>query len=224
MHAFRPEDAQHIARALLGQAEELVNRLNGRAQQDAIVFAEDVVAKSEAKVREAQQNIAGFRNKEVVFDPVRQAVAIIDLIGKMSGEAAQLKASLSELTANSPDSPKVTGVRARIHAMEQEIDEQRRLIAGRDNSLAPKLAAYEKLTLERELATKSFVSALLSLENARQDAQRQQLYLERVVEPNLSDLALYPRRGLDIGETLLFALCLYWILKVLGGVVLEHDP
>ena len=60
--------------------------------------------------------------------------------------------------------------------------------------MAPKLAVYEKLMLEREMAVKTFSSALVLLESAIKDMDMQRLYLERVVEPNLPDYALYPRR------------------------------
>ena len=112
--AFRPEDARGIALALLSDAEELINRLNSRARNDAIAFAEDVVARSEAKVMEAQASITAFRNRETVFDPARQAAATLELIAKLTSEIAELKATLGEISTNSPDSPRVEAVRNRI--------------------------------------------------------------------------------------------------------------
>jgi capsular polysaccharide transport system permease protein len=223
VRAFRPEDARDIALALLSHAEELVNKLNGRARDDAIAFAEEVVERSEVKVKKAQDEIAAFRNRESVFDPIRQAVAGLDLIGKLTQEIAALKATQSELSASSPDSPKLEAVRGRIKGLEGQIAEQRSLIVGGDNSLAPKLAEYEKLTLERDLSTKSFVSALVSLENAREEGHRKQLYLERIVEPNFPDQSRYPHRFFSILYVAGIALGIYWILAVLGEVVTEHD-
>jgi capsular polysaccharide transport system permease protein len=223
IRAFRPEDAREIGLALLAHAEELINKLNGRARGDAIAFAEDVVARAEAKVKEVQGHIADFRNREGLFDPMRQAGAGLELIAKLTAEIAELKATLAELSSNSPDSPRVEAARNRVRALQDQIAEQRMLIAGGDQSLAPKLAEFEKLTLQRELATKSFVSALVSLENAREEGHRKQLYLERIVEPNLPDQALYPRSLLSIMYVAAICLAIYWILSVLGTAVLEHD-
>jgi capsular polysaccharide transport system permease protein len=223
VRAFRPDDARAIALVLLSHAEELVNKLNGRARGDAISFAEEVVHRSEARVKEAQERIAAFRNREALFDPVRQAAAALDLIGKIAGEVAELKATLAELHANSPDSPRVEAVRSRIQALEDQISEQRSLIAGGDHSLAPKLAEYEKLVLERDLATKSFVSGLVSLENAREEGHRKQLYLERIVEPSLPDQSRYPHRLLSILYAAGVCLGLYWILTVLISTVFDHE-
>jgi capsular polysaccharide transport system permease protein len=223
VRGFRPEDARSVALALLSHAEELINKLNGRARGDAIAFAEDIVARAEAKVNRLQALITDFRNREAIFDPVRQAEASLELIAKLTAEIAQVKATLAELGANSPDSPRIEAVRSRIRALQDQVTEQRMLIAGGDQSLAPKLAEYEKLTMERELATKSFVSALISLENAREEGHRKQLYLERIVEPNLPDQSLYPRRVASILYVSAICLAVYWILSVLGSVVLEHD-
>ena len=108
--------------------------------------------------------------------------------------------------------------------MENQIEEERPLLAGGDKSLAPKVAEYEKLTLELELGVKLFASSLLTLEGAIKDTEQQRLYLERVVEPNLPDFPLYPRRILSILSILAFSACIFWILKVLGDIVWEHEP
>ena len=160
----------------------------------------------------------------MVFDPVREAGAVIEIIAKMNSDLAQLKASLSEIAVNSPGSPKYGGIRARIGSLEEQIQKQRALIAGGDSTMAPKIAAYEELMLRRDLEVAAYQSALTTLEQARQDAQRQQLYLERVAEPNLADYPLYPMRGLSTLAFLGFSLCIYWILKVFGFAAWEHDP
>jgi capsular polysaccharide transport system permease protein len=222
-YAYRPEDAQKIANAALAHAEDLINRLNARQQKDSIAFAQEMVGKAEAKVKEVQQQITDFRNIEKLYDPIRQGAAAIELISKMNGDIAQLKAELGEVIANSPASPKVTSIKARIAAAERQISEQQVLIAGGDKSLAPKLAVYEKLMLERDLAGKVLSSTLISLENAIKEADLQRLYLQKVVEPNIPDYALYPRRLVTIATVLGFLLCIYWIILVIGEAINEHD-
>ena len=60
VRAFRPEDARAIVLALLSHAEELINKLNDRAKDDAIAYAEEVVGRAEAKVKDVQARIADF--------------------------------------------------------------------------------------------------------------------------------------------------------------------
>lgn len=224
VYAFRPEDARHIASLSLDYGEQLINRLNERARNDNIAFAKQLVAEAENKVRDAQQLLTDFRTRERVLDPVKQGTAIIELIARMNGEVADLKAELEEVGANSPSSPKITATKARIRALELQIEEQRPLLAGGDKSLAPKVAEYEKLTLELELGVKLFSSSLLTLEDSIKDSEQQRLYLERVVEPNLPDFPLYPKRIRSVLTVFAFSVCIYWILQALGSIVLEHEP
>ncbi len=223
VRAFAPQDAREIATALTEHSEQLINRLNVRARNDAIQFASDVVGKAEQRVEAAQTKIADFRSTELVFDPGRQSAAAFELISALTGELAGLRAALAEAIATAPNSPQISALKVRIAAFEKEIDTQRKFIVGGEGALAPKLARYEQLSLERELATKAMTSALLSLENARQDAQRQQLYLERIVSPALPDQATYPKRLWTLLSTLFILMCAYASLKWLWAIVMEHD-
>ena len=223
VYAYRPEDARRIARAALSFGEELVNRLNDRARSDTLDFSRRLVAEAEQKVEERQQLIADFRKREGLLDPVKQGAAIIELIAKMNSDVADLRAELEEVSANSPSSPKIAAARARINALEKQIAEQKPLLAGGTGALAPKVAEYEKLKLELDLAVKLFSSSLLTLEDAIKDSEQQRLYLEHVVEPNLPDFPLYPKRIGSILKILGFLLCIYWILRALGSVVMEHE-
>ena len=113
-------------------------------------------------------------------------------------------------------------MRESIRALELQISKERKTIAGNGQALGSLLATYDRLTLERELAVKSLTSALTSLENARQEAQRQQLYLERIVEPNLPDQPEYPERLLLILAVTVTSLTVYFILRKVSAMVLEH--
>ncbi len=104
------------------------------------------------------------------------------------------RAQLEVTRQASPHSPQIPLFRERVTALQQQIDHERGSLAGDDRSLAPRIAEYERLTLQRSFAERSYVSALALLEAARLDALRQQAYLEQVVEPRAADEARYPWR------------------------------
>lgn len=224
VRAFTPQDAQRLTTALLGHAEDVVNQLNQRARADAVRFSETVAEVAERRVITAQQKLADFRNRELIMDPGKQSAATLDLVNKLFGERLTLQTALTETQTATPDSPKIPAIRNRLKAIDQQIDSLQAGLAGNKQSMASKLAEFERLNLERELAAKSLTAALSSLENARQDAARQQLYLERVVQPNRADKSQYPKRLQSLA--ILFAVCvaIYWIVKSLADVVLQHDP
>ena len=82
--------------------------------------------------------------------------------------------------------------------------------------------ATRRLDLESELANKQLASALASLEQARSEAGRKQAYVERIVEPDLPDAPIEPRRARGILATLALSLVAYGILRMLLAGVKEH--
>lgn len=76
--------------------------------------------------------------------------------------------------------------------------------------------------MDRAFAEKQLATALVALEQARSDAQRKQLYLERIVQPNLPDIGLEPRRIRSVFATLLVGLLTWGILSMLVAGVREH--
>jgi capsular polysaccharide transport system permease protein len=196
VRAFRAQDAQAIAMAALSYAERFVNRLNDRAQEDTLRFATETVAEARAKLNQTEDKITAFRNQEMVLDPGKQSTSGLDLIAKIKGELASEQTALAQAQTLSPNSPQVNLSRSRIIALQTQIDEQQRAIVGSGNSMAPRVAEYEQLTLERELSAKALAAALISMDTARQEAQKKQLYLERIIEPSLPDRPFYPRRFL----------------------------
>ena len=71
--------------------------------------------------------------------------------------------------------------------------------------------------MEAEFAGKALLMANTMLENARIDAQRKQLYLERVVEPNAADMSRYPKRWftlLSVFLTVLIGYMIVWLFTV----------
>ena len=89
--------------------------------------------------------------------------------------------------------------------------------------MASKLAEFDKLILDRVLAAKSLEAAVAQFESARKDAQQQQLYLETIVEPNLADQALYPKRILSLLFVLGTSLCVFGLVRESPSTVSEHQ-
>jgi capsular polysaccharide transport system permease protein len=222
VRTFRAEDAQRLANALVQHAEELINRLNDRARGDAIRYAQLEVSDSQVRLSNMQKRLTDFRNREALVDPTKQSTAALDMIGRLSEDLADSKTRLAALDEQAPQSPQGQSLRARVTAMEQQISQERAHIVGNDGSMAPLIAQYEQLLLEREMAAKMLTSATVSLENAKIDAQRQQLYLERIADPNLPDHALYPKRISSFLMMLAVCFASFWIVRFFINQVYEH--
>lgn len=222
VEAFRPEDSVEINRTLLNLGEALVNRMNERIRADAIRFAEAEVKRGEERLVETQLAITEFRNRELMLDPSQSSLVIAALIGRLSDELAAVTAQLREIEASSPSSPQIPGLRRRIAALEAQITLERQRVSNASDGLAEKIAGYERLNLQREFAVKALASAMTSLEVARNEARRQQLYLERVVEPRIADFAEQPRRLRGVVVTFAASLLLFLVGWLVLAGVREH--
>jgi len=96
-------------------------------------------------------------------------------------------------------------------------------VTGGQTSLANKASDYQRLAIDAEFANKQLVSALTSLEMARSEALRQQVYLERVTQPSLPDVAQDPKRVRSILATFLMGLVVWGVLSMLIAGVKEHQ-
>ena len=155
-------------------------------------------------------------------DPEKEAEADFQLIGKMQTDLARLQADLEQQLAVAPDNPGINSTREKVVALSSAIDRMKLQVVGGDASLASKLAEYEKLTLQRQFAAQGLTQAVASLIQAKQDAQEQHLYVQRIAEPNLTDEASYPRRLLWTLATLMASLAIYWIVRTMRTLALEH--
>lgn len=190
--AFVPQDAFTMNQKLLDLGNDRLVRMNERARGDAVRFATDEVENAENRMIDAQKNITLFRNKELMIDPGLNSVSMVELMSKISAELATSRANLAETRTTAPDSSSIPFITSRIDALENQLTLERGKVAGTDTSIAPRIADYEALILQREFSNKALLSALDSLKTARADARRQQLYLEVVVPPHLPDQAELP--------------------------------
>lgn len=223
VEAFHPEHAQKIAEGLLGAGEALVNKLNERSSAQAVVDAERRLVEAEVRLSESQQILANFRNKEGIVDPVRTASEGGEMIGGLMMSLAQLRAERGQLASDAPQSPQLATLDSRIRAYETQIAQERAKLAGNATSLAPKIGTYERLSLDQELAARAVGGARASVDDARMDARRQQLYLELVVAPNLPDKAAEPKRLLSVLIVFLSTILAYSVGWLIWAGVREHD-
>ena len=224
VEAFTPEDAYQINSMLLDLSEALVNRLNLRAEGRGIAEAERRVVQAELRVSNARIALSAYRNEQDLLDPTRQAAGVLDISNKLVGQQAALEAQLDLMLRVAPRNPSIPAVRNRIVAIGREIAQQNGRAVGTPTGIASKLGTYEKLSAEQEFANQMLTAANASLEQARTESQRQQFYLERVVEPNKPDESTLPHRLRKVLEVFGASLCLYFIGWMLIVGILEHAP
>lgn len=221
--AFSAEAAQAINRKLLDLSEELVNQLNERGRQDLIRFATAEVDAARQKAGAAALALAGYRNRQGVIDPERQSSIPLQQVAKLQDDLLEARSQIATLERLARDNPQLPVLRQRAQMLQTEIARENARVAGAGNrSLADKAAEFQRLQLEKDFADKMLASAMSTLEQARSEAQRKQLYLERIVQPSRPDVPMEPRRWRNVVVTAVLALMAWGILSLLWAGVREH--
>lgn len=220
--AYRPEDAQKVAQALVAYSEDLVNQLNERARRDALRSFRAEVSDTQKRISEIQTKLTTYRVQQQMLDPKSAAEGPLKLLAALNSQRAAAQAQLLDAMKNSPNSPQVPVLRTRIVSLDKLIAQERTMITGDSNSVASAQTEYERLDVALKLGETQLASAYKSLELAKLDAQRQQLYLETVATPNLPDFPLYPKRIVSFSMVLASCLLIYGIAWLLVASVREH--
>ena len=222
VRAFTPAEALQLAKAIVAASEQLVNELSLRARRDTVRNAETEVAQAEARLKATLADIRAFRDREGLIDPGKTAEATGSLAARLRDELVRTNADLSTLKSYMrDDAPAVRVLKARIRSIET----QQRAVAhdltdtdrSRNDTLSRQLGSYEQLESERRFAEAAYQHALQGLDQARANADRQQVYIASFVPPSLPEEALYPRQWRSLGVVALIAFALWAI----GGLAVQ---
>ena len=222
VRAYSPEDARGFNEQLLQLSEATVNRLNLRGRQDLVRFAQAEVDNTKAKAQSAAIALAAYRNRSGVVDPDKQAEVQMQMVSNLQNQLIAAKTELAQLQRYAPDNPRIPVVGTQVATIQNEIGRETGKVTGGQASLAGNAVQFQRLTLENEFAAKQLAAALTSLEEAQNEARRKQAYVERIVQPNLPDAPMEPRRLRGILATILLSLIAYGILRMLLAGVREH--
>ncbi len=227
--AFAPADALRLSQSLLRRAESFVNTLSEQARQDAVLFARREVANAEARLTRARLALAGLQNRENVLDPVKSGESSQALAAKLREQIARQRAILATQKSQlSDDAPSVRATRNVIAGLEAEL---RRVDAtATAQGAAPDagrplnavIREYQAIASELSYAEGAYASALSSLEAARIDASRKQIYLATVVAPGLPEERVFPRPLPDVLLVGSIALALWLIGLLVVYSIREH--
>jgi len=233
--AFTPEDARHVAEAVLTSASHLVNRVSEQARLDTVRLAEEELARAESALREQRSRIAAFRESEQKIDPNSAVASKEGVLAALESELADSRARMTGLREFlTADAPSVRVLQSRIASIEDQIATERSRLgrgpgtgpqtatAGDPGNLNSSVTRYEELAVDLDFLQRAYLSALTSLESARVEADRQQRYIATFVAPALPESPRYPRIVLSLALVATTATLLWSILTMSAHVIREH--
>jgi capsular polysaccharide transport system permease protein len=220
VRAFSATDAEAVAKRVFDLSEQLVNRLSERAQEDALALARQEVEKHRAHAMASLDALLDFQERVRQVDPQGFATARTEIEAGIEEELTKLQAQLDVLRTKLPeDAPGIGQTKDRLKVVEKQLATERARSTTTESggSAAKVLNEFQKLKLESEFATQAYMSSLSSLESARVEAIRQQLYLETFVRPHLPQIAEYPRALLNT----LLVFVVAFLVWAIGGLMIS---
>lgn len=223
VRSFRPQDSYDIIRALLALGEQRVNALNVRSYSDSLSQAARQLREAEEGVAASQVALTRFRQTRGDIDPRGSGEAQIQLVSSLERNLSAARSQLAAMQGViSPDSPQYVALSRRVQALQSQVAAQSGRLTGGGSAIAADLGGYEDLRIRQEFAAKRYETAAASFEKARDQARKQQLYVVRVVDPNMPVKSLYPERWRIVGTVFIALLLVYAIGWLLAAGVREH--
>lgn len=223
VRTFSPKDSQRIGRALIDAGEHLVNEMNARQRENTIASSQKEVASAEEKLRSIGLQIADYRNKEKILDPLKQSIPMLRDIDQLKAMLTATRLKVAQVTQFAPDTPLLPVYHRRIEVLEAAIAQAQGDVTGSNYSLVPKITEYDDLVTQKEVAERELITATVSLQAAKVQADRQQLYLDGVTQPDLPDYPEYPHAISDILIVLATGLGVYAMSMLLISGAREHQ-
>ncbi|MBO0904565.1 hypothetical protein [Jiella sonneratiae] len=216
---YTPEDSKKVAETLIGLGEALANRMNRRAENDALSNATEFMAQAEARVMEADKNLTEFRNEQKMLDIKAGAAPTANVIAGLTTELAHTRAEIEQQERVSPSNPGLPSLRTKAMVIEDQITKENAKLTGSGDSLSNQISNFENLSLRKQIADQALSIASRAIDQARLEAKRQRIYIETIVQPNLPDEETEPNRLRIIVSVLVVSLMLFvvaWMLMI-GG-------
>ncbi|RYD97972.1 MAG: lipopolysaccharide biosynthesis protein [Sphingomonadales bacterium] len=224
VRSFRPDDSYAIINQLLRMGEQRVNLINRRAQTDAIATGRLQVAEAEEALVKIQSQLTAFRQQRGDLDPEGSGRAQITLVTNLQGQLSNARAQLNAMQGIiAPSSPQYIATAARVRALEAQVAGQSGKLTGGGGAIAGRLGNYQELQIRQDFAAKRYEVAAANFEKARAEAMKQQLYIVRVVDPNMPGKSEYPERAKILLTVFLSLLVAYAIGWLLAAGVREHS-
>lgn len=228
--AFSPDDAQAIARAILSESAELVNRLSDSARTDLVQATQRELEEAEHRLRKIRVKLRLFRDHEQKVDPTLNVKAKLELIAGLQEDRAKAIIKLDQLSGVlDPQAPQIRSLKRRIETIDRRIaDERTRLGTGTaadggdSRPLSRVVGDYEELLVDREFAEQAYTVALAGHQQALVEARRRHRHLAVHISPTLSEKAEHPDKPVLILTAFVLVFAAWSIVTLVIGNIAER--
>ncbi|OLL28745.1 chain-length determining protein [Burkholderia sp. SRS-W-2-2016] len=224
VQAYDAKTAQAIVDLMVEFGEQHMNALGHQLAQSQVDFLQKQVTFAHDRLMDASQNLLAFQDRKGLVAPASTADSINALIARLEGQKADVQTQLAALPQNlSPNQPVVVMLKKNLAALDQQISQKRaELAAPTSKTLNSTIDEFQQLQLQVTFAQDLYKTALSALEQGRMDAARTLKMVSILQSPTMPGYPMQPRRIYNAFVTLLIALVLIGMIKLLESIILDH--
>ena len=197
--AFDPAESLAITKAVMTEAERMVNELTMRARNDAVAESNREMRLAEERLAKIRLAVRDLRNRDGVLDAQKANETNLKVIAELRAARINLSVQLTmSLRDLAPESRRILDMKAQIKDLDDNINRIERQSASQDPEqkrlLSDALTRFEALDNERKDTEKYYAKVIAANERARIIAARQIEFFSPIVEPVLAESSTQPRR------------------------------
>ncbi|MGB1235176.1 MAG: sugar transporter [Planktomarina sp.] len=216
-NAFRPDDAKHIAQAVLDQSKQLINTIADITKSDTMRLAEAEVMTATENLNTARAALSDFRTTHQILDPQADIAGRLGLLNSLQAQKAQALIDYDLLlsTQTRAGDPRLDLAQRRIEVVEGLIVKERNTWGtSAEIAYATLMSQFEALSVDVEFAQTAYVASRANFETAKADTSRTQKYLAAHITPTRAERSEYPRR-LTLLSLIAGGLAVMWSIGLL---------
>lgn len=221
--AFDRAEALRMNQILVEACERFVNELSKQSREDIVSAASQELKMAEERATKAALSLTEFKKTNRIMDIERQSGLHLELASRLYDELIATRAQIEQIRDVSSMSPQLKALEKKTKILKEEMDSETGLVLGGDSSLVGKAMEYERLMLNKGYTEKAWAASLAFMDSAKIDAQRKQMYVQRVVEPSLPDQSFEPRRIYSTLQVVVMGVLVFSLLSVFSSGVREHQ-
>ncbi len=224
VQAYSPEMAQAITELLVREGERYMNVLGHEMAQVQVDFLVTQVDQAQERFQQASQDLLNYQNEAGLLSPQATAESINAIVAALEGQRAQLQTQLASLPKSlDRDHPNILMLKQSLKAVDEQIKQEKlKLATPSGGTLNAYVEEFYRLDMNVKFTQELYKSSLTALEKGRIDATRMLEKVSVLQSATLPEYPMEPRRLYNTLVTLLLALILAGILKLLKSIVLDH--
>lgn len=224
VQAYDADMAQAIARMLVQEGERYMNVLGHQLAEVQVSFLTGQVNQAQQRFLQASQMLLRYQNQQGMLSPLVTAESISTIIAELESQRSKLQTQLATLPRTlDKNHSNIIMLKQALAAVDKQLQQEKtKLATPAGGTLNASVEKFQRLEMDVTFTQELYKSSLMALEKGRIDATRMLEKVSVLQSPTLPQYPMEPRRIYNTFVTLLLALMLAGIFKLLESIVMDH--